>query len=151
MSREIPLVEYNSVIWNLTLIYLIDLLENVQRKFSKRIACLSSLSYSDRLAILGLDSLELRRFRFDLINYYKVLNGLSAINAEDHFLIYNPVASSRSSMPYLQKPVKCSSKVSSSFFYRQVDAWNSLPCHLRNCSSLLTFKLDLFQVDLSTS
>ena len=81
---------------------------------------------------------------------YKVLNGLSAINAENHFSIHNTVASSRSSIPYLQKPVKCSSKVSSSFFYRQVDAWNSLPSLLRNCSSLLTFKRDLNQVDLST-
>ena len=32
-----PLSEYNSVVWNPTHIYLIDLVESVQRKFSKRI------------------------------------------------------------------------------------------------------------------
>jgi hypothetical protein len=38
-----PILEYNSIVWNLNFIHLIDLIENVQRNFSKRIPSLSSL------------------------------------------------------------------------------------------------------------
>ena len=40
-----PLVENNSILWNPTVVYLIDLLESVQRKYTKRIPSLSELSY----------------------------------------------------------------------------------------------------------
>ena len=43
----------------------------VQRRFSKRFARCSDLMYCERLATLGLDRLELRRLRFDLIYVYK--------------------------------------------------------------------------------
>jgi hypothetical protein len=36
----------------------------------------------------GLESLELRHLRFDLTNYFKVLNNLSSITPCDHFLIH---------------------------------------------------------------
>ena len=145
-----PLLEYNSVVWNPTFIYLIDLVESVQRRFSKRIPCLSNLSYTDRLARLGLESLELRRLRFDLINYFKVLNDMSPIVSTDHFLIHRPITSSRSSMPLLQKPLRCNSKLSSSFFFRQVDAWNSLPCALKSLPSLTSFKSAIKLTNLSS-
>jgi hypothetical protein len=111
-----PLLEYNSVVWNPTHIYLIDLVESVLRKFSKRILLLSNLPYTERLAGLGLESLELRRLRFDLMNYFKIVNNLTPITPCDHFLIHHPIPSSRSSMPHLQKPLRCNSKLSSSFF-----------------------------------
>jgi hypothetical protein len=72
-----PLLEYNSIVWNPIHIYLTDLVESVQRKFTKRIILLSGISYADRLARLGLESLELRRLHFDLINYFKVLTYLT--------------------------------------------------------------------------
>lgn len=99
---------------------------------------------------LGLDSLELRRLRFDLINYFKVLNNLSPIAPCDHFLIHHPIPSSRSSMPYLQKPLRSNSKLSSSFFYRQVDAWNYLPCALKASSSLTSFKSAIKKINFSS-
>ena len=43
-----PLVEYNSILWNPTTVYLIDLLESVQRKYTKRIPSLSDQSYAER-------------------------------------------------------------------------------------------------------
>lgn len=70
--------------------------------------------------------LELRRLRFDLINYYKVLNGLSPFDPLYHFLIHLTISSSRSSVPYLLKPSRCNSKLFS-FFYRHVDVSNSFP------------------------
>ena len=144
-----PLVEYNCIIWNPTHQHLIDLLESVQRKFSKRIPNLSSLSYPDRLAKLDLESLELRRLRFDLLIYHNILHSLTPLHAKDYFLIYYPPSSSRSVMPYLQQPIKATSKLSSSFFYRNIHAWNSLPCALRSVSSKTSFKTLLKKVDLT--
>jgi hypothetical protein len=52
---------------------LFDLIENVQRNFTKCIPSLSSLPYTERHALLDLDFLELRRLRFDLIYTIKCL------------------------------------------------------------------------------
>src|SRR5664279_1109442 len=72
-----PILEFNTVIWNPSHKYLIDLIEHVQRRFTKRIPSISSLSYHERLAMINLESLELRRLRYDLIYYYKILNNLT--------------------------------------------------------------------------
>jgi hypothetical protein len=61
-----PILEYNSYIWNQFHTRLIDTIENVQRRYTKRIPSLSSLSYPERLAAHNLDSLELRHLRIDL-------------------------------------------------------------------------------------
>ena len=82
-----PILEYNSVIWNPTELYLIDLIERVQRSFTKRIQPLSKLFYQGRLAKLKLDSLEIRRLRFDLIYYYKILNHMTPLNSSKLFAI----------------------------------------------------------------
>jgi hypothetical protein len=46
-----PMLEYNSLVWNPCQLHYIDLLENVQRNFSKRIPFLSSLTYFERRAL----------------------------------------------------------------------------------------------------
>jgi hypothetical protein len=56
---------------------MIDMIETVDRKFTKRISSIASLSYPARLAILDLNLLEQRRLRFDLIGYFKVFNHLT--------------------------------------------------------------------------
>ena len=83
-----PILEYNSVVWNPRLLHLTDLIENVQRNFSKRIPSLSSLPYPERLALLDLEPLELRRLWFDLIYYFKVFKHLTPFDPEDAFLLY---------------------------------------------------------------
>jgi hypothetical protein len=47
-----PIFEYNSILWSP--VYLIDLIESVQRKCSKRIPPLSTLPFSSRLNRLNL-------------------------------------------------------------------------------------------------
>jgi hypothetical protein len=81
------------------LYYLIDLIENVQRDFAKHILSISSLSYPERLAILDLGLLELRRLRFDLINYFLVFNHLTYFNPIQVFAIYTPAERFRSELP----------------------------------------------------
>jgi hypothetical protein len=144
-----PILEYNSIVWNPSLIHLIDLLESVQRNFTKRIAYISSRTYPERLAIMNLELLELRRLRFDLVYYYKIFNELTPFDPNKVFSIHTPVASSRSNLPYLQKPAKASNKSSSMLYYRCVEAWNTLPASLRLSSSLPAFKRGLKTIDLS--
>jgi hypothetical protein len=145
-----PLLEYNSIVWNPTQVYLIDSLENVQRNFTKRIPSISHLSYDERLNIIGLDSLELRRLKSDLINYYKFIVQPFYPELKKRFLFYEPPSSSRSGIPYLQKPIKRSGVLDSSFFYRAVNVWNSLPADIRQANSLTVFKTAIDNVDFST-
>ena len=73
----LPLLEYNSSIWSPHLIKDIRLIESVQRRFTKRLSNLSGKSYCERLNILHLERLDVRRLRADLILTYKILFGLT--------------------------------------------------------------------------
>jgi hypothetical protein len=111
-----PILEFNSNVWNPTHKYLIDQIENVQRRFTKRIRSLSHLSYLERLSILELEPLELRRLRFDLVQYFKIFNNLSTINPNAYFNIRQPSLTSRAPVPLLIKPFNKPNYVLSSFF-----------------------------------
>jgi hypothetical protein len=112
-----PILEYNTIVWSPCTIQLIDLLESVQRNFSKRIPSLSIYPYAERLAILNLDTLELRRLRFDLALYYKVLKHLTPFNPHSVFTIYTPPSCLRTNLPFLQRPGNSSSKILSTTVY----------------------------------
>jgi len=62
-----PLLEYNSNTWNATQVYFTDLLESVQRGFTKRVKATSNLPYIVRLDIFNLEPLEVRRLRYALV------------------------------------------------------------------------------------
>ena len=147
------MLEYNSNVWNPTHKYLdkIDKIENVQRQFTKRITSISNLSYLERLSILELEPLELRRLRFDLIQYYKIMNNLTSINQADYFTHHHSQYSSRKPLSYLIKPVNSPNYLLISFFFRSVDCWNSLPPELKQVHALTIFKRELLTVDLSDS
>jgi hypothetical protein len=84
------ILEYNSCVWNPSQKQLDNLIKAVQRRFTKRVPCLSSLSYSERIALIDLDSLELRRLRIDLIVYYKVINNLTPLPYANYIKFYYP-------------------------------------------------------------
>jgi len=65
-----PLLEFSSPIWSPHYKQDIELIERVQRRFTKRLPGYSNLTYKERLDLLNLPSLELRRIRLDLISCY---------------------------------------------------------------------------------
>ena len=75
ISSCILYLEYANQVWCPYLKKHIEAIENVQRRASKQIPGLSSLSYEDRLRKLKLPTLAYRRSRGDMIELYKILTG----------------------------------------------------------------------------
>jgi len=65
-----PILVYCTPVWSPHHRGLNNKLENVQRRFTKRINGLSCLTYEDRLVHLKLDSLHVRRIKQDMIMCY---------------------------------------------------------------------------------
>ena len=65
-----PLLEYCTPVWSPHNIGSVDLIENVQRTFTRKLFHLCRMqhvTYDERLAFLGLERLELRRIHADLL------------------------------------------------------------------------------------
>ncbi len=132
-------LEFASQAWNPTMLRNIDILESVQRRFTKRLYGLGSLSYPERLVALNLEPLELRRLHADLILVYKIIHHLIALRFEDFFQ-YARSTATRGHAFKLAIP-KCSTNYSRFFFsYRVVNAWNSLSAGTVSSRTLNTFK-----------
>jgi len=77
-----PHLEYCTQIWNPHYIKDIKLIEGVQYRATKLVQGMEGLQYDDRLKRLNLMRLETRRFRSDLIETFKIVNGKYSINSE---------------------------------------------------------------------
>ena len=113
-------------------------IEAVQRTFTRVIDGMSNLNYEQRLKQLGLTTLLERRMRGDLIETFKILNGLN--NYGNAFFnlssrTSNLVSRSRncSNLDFLDERVK--------------NYWNKLPEHVKDKNSVNSFKnsLDKFR------
>ena len=60
-------------------------MERVQRRFTRMIPGMKSLSYEEWLRTQGLYSLEFRRMRGDLTETYRILRGLDRVDVERKF------------------------------------------------------------------
>jgi len=133
-----PLVEYCTPVWYPHSAKDIRLIESVQRRFTKRIPTLEDLSYADRLKLMSLDSLELRRLRFDLRMVYKIMNGLIDLPANDFFTC-SPCTSTRRADFKLFKPLCVHSARFNFFSVRIINCWNRLPTNVKCASSYNSF------------
>ena len=90
----LPILEYCTHIWSPHLKKDIYLLESVQRKFTRWLPGLQGKSYMERLIAVGLERLDVRRLRLDIILAYKIIFGLTCLRLEDFFK-FNEVRSTR--------------------------------------------------------
>lgn len=133
-----PKIEYASQVWNPQYTGDTNLLEKVQRRYTKRIPGMNDLNYSARLERLGLISLELRRIHLDLTFLYKLLNGMLEMNYQQFFQLKNSIT--RGHQLTLYKP-KAKKQIRTHFFsIRIINIWNSLPTSVALAQNLETFK-----------
>ena len=141
-----PILETNSQVWSPHLLTDIRRIEAVQRRFTKKLNGLSSLSYSERLRLLGLATLEERRIRADLIFTYKLLFGMTSLNINEFFTLC-PSTVTRGHQFKLFLP-RASCDVRKYFFSsRVVHVWNDLPI-TTNFESIRAFVRDIDSLNL---
>ena len=84
----LPGLEYGSSVWNPYYIRDVDLIENVQRKFTKFIPGMFHKSYQERLIHANLITLEERRIYLDLILLFKIIHRHVELDT-DHFFTFS--------------------------------------------------------------
>jgi len=142
-----PMLEYCSSVWNPHYRCDIDKIESVQRRFSKYVCSLSSVTYAERLNILHADSLELRRLKADLVMMYCSMHGLNALKFSDFFTLCN--SNTRGHSVKLRKNFSRVNCRAFSFANRCIDVWNNLENDIVTAPSLYSFKVRLKSVDFS--
>ena len=137
-----PHLEYGSIIWGPFFTGDIKSLETIQRRATKLVTSVKDMSYSDRLRTLKLPSLRYRRRRADMLQIYKMFNGLVRIPMECHFKL----ATCSSTRGHQKKLFKSHAKkfARANFFsQRTINDWNNLPADTVNATSIDIFKRKL--------
>lgn len=151
-SLVLSRLDYGSQLWSPSKLYQVNMIERVQRSFTKHIKGLYYCSYKDRLCALNLYSLQRRRERYIIIYIWKILENR----------VPNMVKPIDSYMSNRRGRLCSASHVGigytgtlayTSFRWKGIRLFNSLPMYIRNITncSPLTFKkkLDLYLLTIS--
>lgn len=134
-----PILEYCSCVWSPFLVYNIKEIEKVQRRATKMISGLQSLTYPERLRMLHLDSLAFRRRRSDMVQVFRIVKGFDNVDPA-RFFQFNRDTVTRGHNFKLIKVRVSSAKGLHSFSKRTVNDWNSLKSDTVNCTTINAFK-----------
>lgn len=137
-----PILEYCCTVWCPHYDRDIQLVERVQRRVTRMVPTLSDLPYEERLQRFGIQSLETRRVRADLIFMYKMCHGLTELNIQEFFEVQPPGTLRGQNRLFRLKPKFAPNwnYARYSFSYRPIDLWNRLPGEVVSAPSLVTFK-----------
>ena len=147
-----PHLEYCSTFWKPHLKKDITKLEKVQRRATKLVPFIRDLPYEERLKKLDLQSLEVRRVRGDLIQYFKFYKGFNRISwfhtlAPQHSLYLDgPAGGIRGGNHRLTKQLTKVDSRANFLSNRIVNDWNKLPTEVIESITINQFKnrLDKF-------
>jgi hypothetical protein len=134
-----PVIEYCAVVTNPVLKRDEDRLEKIQRRATKLVTGTEGKTYSERLVELKLDSLEHRRKRADVLQVYRIIQGIDDLQYS-HFFTRHQDQRTRSNGQKIFKR-QCSTKLrGNAFSQRAISVWNNLPAKVVNVPSLNSCK-----------
>ncbi|KHN85086.1 Uncharacterized protein Tcan_01924 [Toxocara canis] len=150
-----PILEYCTQVWSPSVKRDIEMIERVQRRFTKmafRKAFRGPFqpNYEQRLRIFDLKPLWYRRTQFDLHLCFKIVKGFSGIPFKSIFSFTKFASRSRFHPLQIERKTTSRTDVLNSFAFRVVPIWNSLPCDVVMAGNLSCFKRRLEQCDLTT-
>ena len=147
-----PILEYASPLWSPSDphgdVEYVNLLESVQRRFTQNILKRSHFfqppDYAQRLKLLTLETLELRRFYIDLCYVYNIVNNHIDLPFDEFFRLSSNLGRTRSHNDYKLTINRCNLNKFKYFFSNRVlKAWNSLPQYVVSAPSVHIFKARL--------
>jgi ribonuclease P/MRP protein subunit RPP40 len=146
-----PILEYATPVWSPHFKCDVDLIENVQRAFTRKLFKICNIAptdYNNRLNILGLKRLELRRLYYDLCLMFKLTHSMFNCRLPC-FIVYAPRAGLRGHKYKLHVLPAKRLSLKTHFLHRTVLLWNSLPvsCFYPDCFS--SFKRKIQCMDFS--
>ena len=137
-------LEFSIPVWSPWSINDIGILEKVQIRAVKLITGLVGKTYEEKLKELGIQSLEDRRKRFDLIQTYKILNQIDDVDSSLWFkMVGHDFKRQTRNTSYHKNliPNRSRTDLRKNFFSnRVVNAWNNLPTDIKEAPSLTRFK-----------
>ena len=134
-----PHLEYCCQAWRPYLQKDVDNLEKVQRRATRLIPEIASLSYSERLGRCNLLSLEMRRLRADLIEVFKIVKGFEGIDP-NYFFKFVGNARTRGHNLRIYKQNNRLDIRKYFFSQRVITEWNNLPLEAVSATSINGFK-----------
>ena len=135
-----PLLEYCTPAWSPYMLRDIDKIENVQHYFTRRLFTCSHYTYNERLFMLGLETLESRRLKYDIKLYYQIIHGLVVIDSSSLFNVIPKDHGTRGHDFRLQRQLYPTNSLANTFSNRAIDWWNSLPASVVSAPSFAAFK-----------
>ncbi len=134
-----PLLEYASPVWSPWRKKDITRIEQVQRRFTRLVEGTRGMNYEQRLNFLRLPSLAYRRDREQLIQVFKMLNGLYDVG-EFAFFQKAHANNTRGHHLKLQTIRACTNRRAEFFSVKVIGTWNALPEMVVSAGSLNQFK-----------
>ena len=138
------ILDYASPSWSPWLRSDIDTLEKVQKRMVSMVPGLRGTTYEEKLSELGLQSLEDRRLRADMIQTFKLIKGHDKADLNSLFKFYDGHERvTRLSNYHLNiVPARSNSDTRRYFFTNRVATkWNELPTDIKDSPSVNSFKL----------
>ncbi len=134
-----PHIEYASTSWFPITKKMKNMIENVQRRATKRVNGMREKSYEERLKSLKIPCLLYRKIRGDMIEVYKMCNNKYD---EDLPLPLNFASNPMNTRGSHKLTKSKFNKNVSKYFIKNsvVNMWNKLPDNVKNASSTNTFK-----------
>lgn len=141
-------LEYCTELWNPTDVASVNLIESIQRYYTRRVCQRigRNFSYPERLLFFNLQSLENRRFLNDVTYIHKVIHSKTTLDYHGLFAIIP--TRTRSSHEFRIVPSFDHTGRTSTFLSRTFVIWNSLPHDLVSINDPSVFKSQLSTLDL---
>ena len=119
------------------------MLERVQRRATKLVPKLRNMSYENRLKAVNLPSLVYRRYKGDMIEVFKYLDGSYSLPGDSVLKWLH--------LDYKLSKRHCHSQLRLKFFsYRVVNLWNYPPVEVVSAPTLNSFKGRLGQMTIAS-
>ena len=149
-----PKIKYNTLVWSPYLKKDVNLLESVQKRFTRNIGVrcnISFVSYQDCLYKLNIKSLEYRRLVFHLIYVYEIFHNLVEVCFDDFFQSSNNQYNLRRHSWSIKLRNKPSTDGYRLFFSNRIcPVRNKLPEQIVSAPNLTAFKYLFSKLDLHT-